>query len=191
MADRIVHTAGSPRAIEVSEAEREAIFARRADELAVPLALETPDDSFEVLVFALGEERYAFPRTQVREVRPLAQLTSLPGTPAFVAGLANVRGRIVPVLDLRPLFDVRADEPTPSVVLVTHARGDIGILATQRPSVRAVRGGDLAPLPAGTRAGLDPTYVRGITSDLVIVLDADHLLADARLLVHEGAPSRA
>jgi hypothetical protein len=48
----------------------------------------------------------------------------------------------------------------------------------------------MGQLPAGVPAGLDPAYVRGVTPDLVIVLDAEHLLADSRLVVQEDGPSR-
>jgi purine-binding chemotaxis protein CheW len=185
------HTNGHASGAEMTEAQREAIFARRADELAASPLAEPPGGSFEALVFALVQERYAFPRTQVREVRPLGELTPLPGTPAFIAGLVNIRGRIVAVVDLQALFGARPDAgPVRSLVLVAHRRGDVAILATGRPAVYMLSTADLAEMPAGVPAGLDSTYVRGVTPDLVIVLDADRLFADSRLVVQEDAPAR-
>src|SRR6202165_5083726 len=111
----------------VTIAERDAIFASRAEELAEMMPGDGQlDDTLDALVFALGSELYALPATQVHEVRPLGWLTPLPGTPPFLAGLINVRGRIVPVVDLRPLLGLPStDGPFMSVVLVAYGRGDV------------------------------------------------------------------
>jgi purine-binding chemotaxis protein CheW len=175
----------------LTAAQRDAVFASRADELAemTPGQGEL-DDSLEALVFSLGRELYALPATQVHEVRPLGWLTPLPGTPAFLAGLINVRGRIVPVVDLRPLLGIATDDgPSMSVVLVSYRGGDVGLLVTDRPKVRPLRVADLTEPPPGPLSGIDPSCVRGITPDLTIVLDAEHLLSDVRLVVqHEILP---
>jgi purine-binding chemotaxis protein CheW len=171
-----------------SAAQRDAVFACRAEELAEMAPGEgQDDDTLEVLVFALGREQYAFPATQVHEVRPVGWLTRLPGTPAFLAGLVNVRGRIVPVLDLRPVLGIAIDDsPSMSVVLVSHRNADVGLLVTDRPTVRPLRASDLREPPPGPLSGIDSSCVRGITPDLMIVLDAERLLADPRLVVqHE------
>ena len=171
---------------EISEEQREAIFDRRAEALAAPPTPPRPADAFEALVFALGQERYAFPSSQVSEVRRIDQLTALPSAPAFVAGLVNVRGRIVPVLDLRPLFGVTSAVEAPqAVVLVRASEGDVAVLATDQPNVTWLRASELGALPLEAPTGLDPRYVQGVTSDLVTVLDALRLLADQRLVVQE------
>src|SRR4030081_1866132 len=164
--------------------ERDAVFARRAEEVAEYDSIDSHSaEALEALVFALGAEQYALPANQVHEVRPLGLLTPLPGTPAFLAGLINVRGRIVPVVDLRPLLGMPSEDgPSMSVVLVAYRSGDIGILATDRPTVRALRESDLTEPPVGALSGIDPSCVTGITSDLILVLDAERLLADPRLI---------
>jgi purine-binding chemotaxis protein CheW len=172
----------------VTAAQRDAIFARRAEALAESAPGEhQDDDTLEVLVFAIGRELYALPASQVHEVRPLGWLTTLPGTPAFLAGLINVRGRIVPVVDLRSLLGMSsADSPSMSVVLVSYRGGDIGLLVTDRPTVHPLRLADLTEPPPGSLSGIDASSVRGITPGLVIVLDAERLLADPRFVVqHE------
>lgn len=170
----------------LTAAQRDAVFASRADELAELAPGEGElDHSLEALVFSLGHELYALPATQVHEVRPLGWLTPLPGTPAFLTGLINVRGRIVPVIDLRPLLGLASDacSPSMSVVLVAYRGGDVGLLVTDRPTVRPLRVTDLTEPPPGPLSGIDPAGVRGITPDLTIVLDAERLLADVRLVV--------
>jgi purine-binding chemotaxis protein CheW len=168
----------------------EQVFARRAEALAVAGPSDARDDTFEALVFAVGVELYAFPGTQVHEVRPLGWLTPLPGTPPSIAGLINVRGRIVTVVDLRPLIGMPSgDAPGMSVVLVSHHGGNVGVLATDRPTMRLLRTDELAEPPPGALSGLDSSCVRGVTPGLVAVLDAERLLVDPRLVVqHEVLP---
>ena len=174
--------------------QRDAVFARRAEELAESASTETHSaEALEALIFALGAEQYALPANQVHELRPLnlLTLTKLPGTPAFLAGLINVRGRIVPVIDLRPLVGLATDSPSTSVVLVTHRGGHIGLLVGGRPTVRPLPVRDLSEPPPGHLSGIDPICIRGITPGLVIVLDAERLLADPRLVVHHETPPKA
>ena len=177
---------------QLTVAQRDAVFARRAEQLAESAPTERQDDeTLEALVFALGREQYALPANQVHEVRPLGLLTRLPGTPAFLAGLINVRGRIIPVVDLRPLLGMPTDSPSTSVVLVSHRSGNVGLLAAGRPTVRPLRVADLTDPPPGQLSGLDSTCIRGITPGLVIVLDADCLLAEPRLVIHHEILSKA
>lgn len=191
MAERL--DPGAPRArpaavdgaaFQPTEAQVEAVFARRAEMLARPLP-EAGGAGPEALVFALGAERYAFPTWQVLEVRPIGQVTRLPGTPPFVAGIVNVRGRIVPVLDLRPVFGLAPGGDAVSVLLIAGPRGDVGLVATGRPEVHPLPPGPLGELPPGAPPGLQAGYVRGVTEDLLVVLDAEALLADPRLVVQE------
>jgi purine-binding chemotaxis protein CheW len=174
--------------------QRDAVFARRAEELASSASPESHSaEALEALVFALGAEQYALPANQVHELRPLSPLTltKLPGTPAFFAGLINVRGRIVPVIDLRPLLGLPTDSPSTSVVLLTHPSGHIGLLVAGRPTVRPLPIKDLSEPPPGQLSGIDPICIRGITPGLVIVLDAERLLADPRLVVHHETLPKA
>jgi purine-binding chemotaxis protein CheW len=183
---RLAATEAALQSLEVSEAERDAIFARRADALAAPATPGEPTDAFPALVFSLGDECYAVPGWQVREVRTVSQLTPLPGTPAFVAGLVNVRGRVVTALDLRPLFGLGGTtEALRTIMLLSGPQGEIAVLTSEQPELRWLRDGDLGPLPPGGPPGLDPGAVRGVTPDLVVVLDAERVLADQRLIVQD------
>src|SRR5438105_2245634 len=81
------------------------ILHARAQALArAPERASATEASLDVLEFRLGKERYAVESRYVREIIPLKTLTPLPCTPSFVAGIVNVRGRIVAVLDLKKFF---------------------------------------------------------------------------------------
>jgi len=166
----------------------DAILIRRAEALAVKIA-EPPADAFDALVFTIGQEQYALPNEHVVEVRPANSITALGGAPAFVAGLTNTRGKIVPVLDLRPLFGIPPAAAGPrAVVLMVSPRGSVGLLVNGQPAVRQLRSTELGPLPAGSPKGLDAAFVRGVTPELIVVLDGPRLLADPRIVVKDGQP---
>ena len=75
-------------------------------------------------------------------------------------------------------------------MLLSSARGTVGVLATDRPEVQRLLELELTRLPDGTPPGLDPIYVRGLTRDRVVVLDAEPLLADQRVIVQDDASQR-
>ncbi len=78
------------------------ILRERAVHLARPTGSSTPQGALlELLEFRLASERYAVETRYVSEVHPLRDLTPLPGTPPFVRGIVNLRGRILPVYDLK------------------------------------------------------------------------------------------
>ena len=83
------------------------------------------------------------------------------------------------------------DRPSTSVVLVSHRSGNIGLLVAGRPTVRPLQVAELTEPPPGPLSGIDSACIRGITPGLVIVLDAERLLADPRLVVQHEIQSKA
>ncbi len=122
----------------------------------------------------------------MQEVYPLRELTPLPCTPPFIRGIVNVRGRILPVLDLKKFFDLPEQGLTDlhRVILIRGQGMEIGLLADIALGVRTIAASALqASLP--TLTGIRAEYLKGITEEPLIVLDADRLLADPHILVHE------
>jgi purine-binding chemotaxis protein CheW len=140
----------------------------------------------EVLEFRLAHEAYAVETPFVREVYPLKDLTPLPCTPPFVRGVVNVRGRILPVLDLKKFFGLPEKGLTDlhRIILVSNSDLEIGLLADSVVGVRAIPAECIQPsLP--TLTGIRADYLKGVTSERLVVLDIAHLLADPRIVVHE------
>ncbi|HEY9103436.1 chemotaxis protein CheW [Chitinimonas sp.] len=140
----------------------------------------------DVLVFTLGDETYGIELCHVDEVVPLRQLTPLPGTPPFVSGIVNVRGRIVSVTDLRVFFEMprRGLADRNHLLVLKSSDMEFGLLADRILGVQAIDmdglQGELANL-----TGLRRAFLRGITSTQSIILDGAKLLADAALRVDE------
>jgi len=140
----------------------------------------------EVVVFNLGDNRYAVESEYVREVHPVTELTPLPCTPAFVAGIMNVRGDILAVIDLRVFLDLPTDKSATldHVIIVESAETAFGILTdatTETASFPLRELEDSRPALAGIRG----FFVQGVAHDRLIVLDLPGLSSDNRLLVHD------
>ena len=106
-----------------------------------------PGGQLELLEFKLANERYALETRHVVEVHPLRDLTPLPGTPPFVRGIVNLRGRILPVFDLKKFFGLPEQGVTDlhRIIVVRGNDLELGLLADVVASVRSVAVESLAP----------------------------------------------
>jgi purine-binding chemotaxis protein CheW len=170
-----------------ADAATRRILEERARALAgVPVA-EEPADTVELVVLTVGPERYGVDADQVREIRSLAELTPVPGTPPIWAGIVNVRGTLYPVLDLRRYLGLPgadAGDQARKVVLVSAGTLAVGLMVEDASEVRPVVADAVRPPLGGASEAVTAT-VRGVTDDLLAILDVDVLLADPRLVVKE------
>lgn len=138
----------------------------------------------EILLVRLGEETFGIATAFVREVQRLKSLATLPGVPAFVAGVTNVRGRIVAVIDLAALLDLGQSRPANGMlVLVAHRRHEFAVMADAVLSPRSIRIDEMQTEVAGLNAARK-RYLRGVTAERVVVLDAEKLVTDDSLVVN-------
>src|SRR6202521_3590555 len=163
------------------------ILRARAQALARPPA-HTPAAGtlLEVLEFRLAQERYAIETRYVREVYPLKDLTPLACTPPFVLGIVNVRGRIVPVFDLKNFFDLPEQGLTDlhRIILIEGSEMELGLLADVSVGVRSIPADSLQP-SLSTFTGIRSEYLKGVTAERLVVLDVARILADPKIIVHE------
>ncbi len=147
------------------------------------------------LVFSLGAEAYAIALRHVREVVEIAPLTPVPGAPAAVRGVMNLRGHVVPVVDLGRRFDRPASPITRwtcVVVVETTIDGErtpIGVIADSVDELASFSAAEIAPPPTfGTH--VPSRYLLGLAPRgprFVLILDADRLLAAEELLALDAA----
>ena len=153
-----------------------------AGDLGEPGDLEIPDaPSVGGILLRLGSSRYTVTMTDVAEVISLPPVTRIPGSPAFLTGVANWRGRMLPVLDLRPLLGSPMVPLASSARLVVVQVGSMtaGIVAEAVPGVYDVSLLDAAPPPA-TLPEEAARIVSGQVTDgqgPIAVLDVEALLA--------------
>jgi purine-binding chemotaxis protein CheW len=163
------------------------VMDRRAATLArVPDRRPDSSEILEVITFPLGQEQFAVETVFVREVYRSGDITPLPGSPAFVVGLTNLRGEVLAVMDLRKFFGIDAAEEGahPQVVVLGNDRVEFGILVDDVYEVTTLRLEEILE-PPGSVAGASRDYLRGVTKDALSVLDGAALLKDERLYVDE------
>jgi purine-binding chemotaxis protein CheW len=163
------------------------ILAARAQTLARPREeVRVPTEVLELLVFSLGGERYAIEMAYVLEAIPLRGLTPVPCAPPFVLGVVNHRGQILPVLDLRRLLEPAGVEVAQEglVVAVQAGRMMFGIFADAIGGTMRVPTLEMAPPPAAVTVDRQ-VFLRGVTADMVAVLDLGALVRDRRIAVNE------
>lgn len=167
------------------------ILRERAQALARPVeTARVAETSLELLEFRLAQERYALETRYAREVYPLKNLTPLPCTPAFILGVVNVRGRVLPVYDIKKFFDLPEEGLTDlhRVILVHSGELELGLLADVIVGVRTVPADSLQPsLP--TLTGIRADYLKGVTAERLVVLDLQRILSDPKIIVDEEVPN--
>ncbi len=94
-----------------------------------------PEEMIEILSFRLGSEMYAFPMEGIQEIVRLYAVTAVPGTPPYLRGITSLRGRMIPVLDLKARLNVTAEGEGAAVgrdkgktIVVRGPRGPIGVM---------------------------------------------------------------
>lgn len=170
----------------VGQEEKKKILRERAKTLAQEAGKKEPEESIDVLEFLLAFERYGIETSHIREVCVLIDLTPLPGTPQFVCGIINVRGKVLSVIDLKKFFDLpeKGLGDLNKVIILSSAGMEFGVLADVILGIRKIGLSGLQPsLP--TLTGIREDYLRGITGDRLIVLDTKKVLSDKRILVNE------
>jgi purine-binding chemotaxis protein CheW len=160
---------------------------RRAIALAkIPVVKTSDEELMEVMPFALATETYALETRFIREVWPLSSYITIPKTPVFVVGVANVHGEICSIVDLKIFFSL----PTGGItnlnkLIILELDGmTFGVLADDVFGTHSILKSDLSS--ADDWQGNDGSYLAGITKDRLVVLDAARILKDERLIVNEG-----
>lgn len=145
---------------------------------------KTPQDQ-EVLSFRLAKEEYAISILKVQEIRGYEEPTMLPSAPACIKGIMNLRGAIVPIVDMRILFDLGApvyDQFT--VVIVLNIKHHvIGIVVDSVSDVVTLTDEQMRPAPdMGATADGDCIIGLGTVGErMLIVLDIDKLMSSEQL----------
>jgi purine-binding chemotaxis protein CheW len=137
--------------------------------------------SREVLVFELGGQRYGLPTADVREIVRAVTITRLPDAPAFIEGVVNVRGRILPVLDIRARYHLPPKPLDPGDHFIVSSAGSRGvILRVDRALHLAVV--DESSVQSAQALGRSATYVAGVAKldgGLVLIHDLATFLSAA------------
>ncbi len=152
-------------------------------------------DTRQYLTFKLGDEVYATDVAKVREVLDFTTITKIPRTPEFMSGVINLRGNVVPVVDLRLCFEMSKTEKTVNtciVVVEMQLEGEstvIGALADSVEEVIDLEPDQIQPAPRmGTQIRTD--FIKGMgkrDAQFIMILDIDRVFSAEELSAVRGA----
>jgi purine-binding chemotaxis protein CheW len=156
-------------------------FSKRQVQAVATLAVEHPE---QFLAFTLGGESFAMDIRSIREVIQFEELTPVPMMPPFIRGIINLRGSVVPVLDLFVRFGRPAATvgPRTCIVILELTQGEeaaeLGVLVDSVSEVLTIAASAIEPAPT-TGTELHPEFIAGVAKAgdrFVILLDVKHLL---------------
>ena len=132
------------------------------------------------LTFFLDDEEYGFEILKVQEIIGMMSVTPVPRTPSFVKGVINLRGKVMPIIDLRLKFAMPAVAQTEETcIIVVRVRGvAMGIVVDKVSEVLDIATGDIDVLSCGAAVNTD--YILGIgkaASKVTVLLDVDKVLS--------------
>ena len=161
-------------------------------EAAENLVEDTPDEINEFLTFMLNGEEYGVDILRVQEIKGWDSVTSVPNLPEYIRGVINLRGTIVPIIDLRRRFELDVREYSGTTVVIVlrvitegHADRVMGIVVDGVSDVYQVPSNDMKKSPE-FGGDVDTEFVKALASvgdKMVVLLDIDHMLNSEELSI--------
>jgi purine-binding chemotaxis protein CheW len=137
------------------------------------------------LIFNLADTQYAIYLPEVREITEMMPFTRIPHTPDFIKGVINLRGRIIPALDLRLKFGMDSDEYTDKhcIIIAETEQNRVGMIVDTVSEVLNVRGKDIEGIPPiHEMANIDSIFgIAKIDEGVIIILDIQNILREEYL----------
>jgi len=153
--------------------------------------LESNAATAEFLTFTLGQEEYAIDILKVQEIRGYDAVTRIANSPEFIKGVINLRGTIVPIIDLRIRFGVGKAEYTAfTVVIILHVVDRVvGVVVDGVSDVIALMPEQIKPTPEFS-AVVGAEYIAGLASieeRMLIVIDMEHMMRSPDMCLLDAA----
>jgi purine-binding chemotaxis protein CheW len=146
----------------------------------------TANEELQLVIFRLAKEEYGLPITKVQEINRLVPITKLPQTPSFMEGIINLRGRVIPVIDLRKRFQLAAAEQSEdNRIIIVEVNGQtVGVIVDAVTEVVRLAAASIEPPPPTFI--IDAQYIHGVgklDDRLLILLDIDRILTSQEEII--------
>ncbi|PKK90962.1 MAG: chemotaxis protein CheW [Candidatus Wallbacteria bacterium HGW-Wallbacteria-1] len=144
------------------------------------------NDTVQFVGFRLGREEFGINIIQVQEIIRLQEITRIPGSPDFVRGIINLRGRVIPVVDLKSRFGVSDDEEqglSPRIIITEVSGRRFGIIVDHVSEVIKILPDRIECAPDLTLS-IDSTYIMGVAKldeRLLILVDLEKMFSPEEL----------
>ncbi len=149
------------------------------------LAATGSDTGGKYLTFLLDNEEYGVEILKIREIIGIMDITRVPQTPDFVEGVVNLRGKVIPVIDLRSKFGLQRTEYNDQTCIIVVDVGMLmGVIVDTVQEVHNISADDIEPPPA-LGASVDTSFILGmgkVKDDVKILLDIDRVLTSGELV---------
>lgn len=137
----------------------------------------------QLVTFNLGNEEYGIPIVQIQEINRLGRITRVPNTPEFVEGVTNLRGEVIPVIDLRKRFGIEARErdDRTRLVIVQISGKKTAFIVDWVNEVARLSKSDIEPPPPMLKTEVDLRFISGIAKvgeeRMILILDVEEILS--------------
>ena len=158
---------------------------------AVPGSPAGAGETRQFLTFALGDEEFGIDILKVQEIKGYSAITRVPRTPQDIRGVMNLRGTIVPIVDLRIKFAVGVAEYTPfTVVIILNIGGRVvGMVVDAVSDVISLQREQIRPAP-DFASSVDTAYIMGLGAlgeRMLIVVDIERLMLSSEMALVDEA----
>ena len=149
----------------------------------------------QVVSFRLANEEYGLGIMQVQEIILMGEITEIPEVPSYICGLINLRGKVIPIVDLRKRFGLNVTENTEQtrIIVVNAAQSTFGIVVDAVSEVLRIEAGQIEPPPTGL-LGIEQAYIQGLMKmeeKIMILLNIDTILSHEDQAAISGSPEPA
>lgn len=149
--------------------------------MSEPILLKQENELLQLVTFGIGEEEFGIDILKVQEIIRTMAITKVPNSPPYVEGVINLRGKVIPVIDLRSRFDMEnRDHDIHTRIIVIELHGMIiGFVVDGVSEVLRIPSSTVEP-PPPVVAGIDSEYIRGVgklDNRLLILLDLEKLIS--------------
>jgi len=140
------------------------------------------DELMQLVTFSIGEEEFGVDILKVQEIIRTMEITKVPKAPVFVEGVINLRGKVIPIIDLRRRFGLSSKEHDKHtrIIVIEINNMIVGFVVDSVSEVLRIPAGTVEPPPAVV-AGMESEYISGVgklQDRLLILLDLDRLLSN-------------
>lgn len=140
----------------------------------------TANQANKYVVFNLAGESYGVDILQVREIMDKATITKIPQTPEFVEGIINIRGEIVPVVDLRKRFKVKSEVDYSRIITVFVADTLLGLVVDAVEEVLSISQDCISAINKGQKSMINTRFIENVAlmeNEMILILNLNRLLS--------------
>jgi purine-binding chemotaxis protein CheW len=163
-----------------------AVLKQRARELSKTETETSQAELISTLFVQINSVQYAFPIEQLVAVYINVPVVAVPSVPAYIKGIANLRGYITPILDLSRLFNIEAEanpQQKAYCILASHQDNNCAFFVQRVADIQLINVDTLSPI---SEQAYKREYLRGITPDNVVLINTRAILEDESLIVDEN-----